>query len=66
MGMTMAEKILARHAGVERVEPGELIEAEDDLMMGNDITEPIEIKRLRVLGMTGMPIPVKVYLVMTH
>ncbi|MDP8909438.1 MAG: 3-isopropylmalate dehydratase large subunit, partial [Chloroflexota bacterium] len=46
MGMTMAEKILARHAGVERVEPGELIEAEVDLMMGNDITAPIAIKRL--------------------
>ena len=66
MGMTMAEKILARHAGVERVEPGELIEAEVDLMMGNDITAPIAIKRLRELGMTRLPFPDKVFLVMSH
>jgi 3-isopropylmalate/(R)-2-methylmalate dehydratase large subunit len=66
MGMTMAEKILARHAGRERVEPGELIEAEVDLMMGNDITAPIAIKALKALGMTRLPFPDKVFLVMSH
>ena len=66
MGMTMAEKILARHSGRERVEPGELIEAEVDLMMGNDITAPIAIKRLKALGMTRLPFPDKVFLVMSH
>jgi 3-isopropylmalate/(R)-2-methylmalate dehydratase large subunit len=66
MGMTMAEKILARHAGRERVEPGELIEADVDLMMGNDITAPIAIKALKALGMTRLPFPDKVFLVMSH
>lgn len=66
MGMTMAEKILARHSGRDRVEPGELIEAEVDLMMGNDITAPIAIKRLKALGMTRLPFPDKVFLVMSH
>ncbi len=66
MGLTMAEKILARHAGRDRVEPGELIEADVDLMMGNDITAPIAIKRLKALGMTRLPFPDKVFLVMSH
>lgn len=66
MGMTMTEKILARHAGRDRVEPGELIEAEIDLMMGNDITAPIAIKALKKLGMTRLPYPDKLFLVMSH
>ncbi len=44
MGLTITEKILAAHAGKEFVEPGELIEARVDLLLGNDITAPIAIK----------------------
>ena len=66
MGMTMTEKIMARHAGLDSVEPGQLIEAEVDLMMGNDITAPISIKRLKDIGMTRLPFPEKFFLVLSH
>jgi 3-isopropylmalate/(R)-2-methylmalate dehydratase large subunit len=52
MGMTLTEKILARHAGKDRVEPGELILARVDLALGNDITSPIAIRAIRSLGIT--------------
>ena len=50
MGMTITEKILAAHAGRDTVEPGDLIEARVDLVLGNDITAPIAIKEFRELG----------------
>jgi 3-isopropylmalate/(R)-2-methylmalate dehydratase large subunit len=50
MGMTLTEKILARHAGKERVEPGELILARVDLALGNDVTSPLAIEAFRSLG----------------
>ncbi|MCX8123860.1 MAG: 3-isopropylmalate dehydratase large subunit [Spirochaetes bacterium] len=50
MGMTITQKILAAHAGKEYVEPGELIEAKVDLVLGNDITAPIAIKEFEELG----------------
>ncbi len=50
MGMTLTEKILARHAGKERVEPGELILARVDLALGNDVTSPIAIQAVRNMG----------------
>ena len=43
MGMTMTQKILAAHAGLERVEAGQLIEAKLDMVLGNDITSPVAI-----------------------
>lgn len=43
MGMTMSQKILAAHAGLESVVPGQLIEADLDLVLGNDITSPVAI-----------------------
>ena len=46
MGMTMTQKILAAHAGLERVYAGELIEAELDMVLGNDVTAPVAIKEL--------------------
>ncbi len=66
MGMTMTEKIMARHAGLESVKPGDLIEAEIDLMMGNDITAPISIKRLKDIGLTKLPFPERFFLVLSH
>ena len=51
MGMTITEKILARHAGLERVEPGQLIEARLDMVLGNDITAPVAIREFARLGL---------------
>ncbi|HEU5360468.1 MAG TPA: 3-isopropylmalate dehydratase large subunit [Candidatus Deferrimicrobiaceae bacterium] len=48
--MTLTEKILAKHAGKEKVEPGELILAKVDLALGNDVTSPIAIQAVRNLG----------------
>ena len=45
--MTMAEKILAAHAGLEEVVPGQLIECNLDLVLSNDVTAPIAIKEDR-------------------
>ena len=48
--MTMAEKILAAHAGLPEVVPGQLIECDLDLVLANDITAPIAIKTVREIG----------------
>jgi 3-isopropylmalate/(R)-2-methylmalate dehydratase large subunit len=50
MSMTITEKILAAHAGLERVSPGDLIEARVDLALANDITAPLAIKTFREMG----------------
>ncbi|MDW7684311.1 MAG: 3-isopropylmalate dehydratase large subunit [Bacillota bacterium] len=50
MGMTIAEKILARHAGLDTVRPGELINARVDMVLGNDITAPVAINEFRKIG----------------
>ena len=46
MGMTMTQKILAAHAGLESVVAGQLIEADLDLVLGNDITSPVAIHEI--------------------
>ncbi len=46
MGMTMTQKILAAHAGLDKVEAGQLIEAKLDLVLGNDITSPVAIHEM--------------------
>jgi 3-isopropylmalate/(R)-2-methylmalate dehydratase large subunit len=51
MGMTLTEKILARHAGKARVTPGELVLAKVDLALGNDVTSPLAIQAFRSLGL---------------
>jgi 3-isopropylmalate/(R)-2-methylmalate dehydratase large subunit len=48
--MTIAEKILARHAGKERVRPNDLINARVDLVLGNDVTAPVAIKEFERIG----------------
>ena len=50
MGMTMTEKILAAHAGCEKVEPGQLIRAKVDLLLANDITGPQAIPEFDKIG----------------
>ena len=50
MGMTMTQKILARAAGMDRVDPGQLIEAKVSLVLGNDITAPVAFKEFARIG----------------
>ena len=50
MGMTMTQKILAAHAGLESVKAGQLIEAELDLVLGNDITSPVAIGEMKKMN----------------
>lgn len=50
MGMTMTQKILADHAGLQTVTAGQLIEADLDLVLGNDITSPVAIKEMAKMG----------------
>ena len=50
MGMTMTEKILAAHAGCEKVEPGQLIRAKTDFLLANDITGPQAIPEFDKIG----------------
>ncbi|MDN5344299.1 MAG: 3-isopropylmalate/(R)-2-methylmalate dehydratase large subunit [Clostridia bacterium] len=66
MGMTITEKILATHAGLEKVEPGQLINARVDLALGNDITAPLAIEEFRKLGVKKVFDPERVVLVPDH
>jgi len=50
MGMTMAEKILAAHAGAKHVEPGQFVEVNVDVVLANDITAPIAIREFERIG----------------
>jgi 3-isopropylmalate/(R)-2-methylmalate dehydratase large subunit len=66
MSMTITEKILAMHAGKERVEPGELIKARLDMVLGNDITAPVAIKEFGKIGVDRVFDPERVALVPDH
>ncbi|MBI3078536.1 MAG: 3-isopropylmalate dehydratase large subunit [Deltaproteobacteria bacterium] len=66
MGMTITEKILAAHAGVKQVEPGQLITAKVDIAMGNDVTAPLAIEVFRKAGATRVYDPERVTLVLSH
>lgn len=50
MGMNMTEKILARHAGLSQVKPGQLITCQLDMVLANDITAPPSIKEFERIG----------------
>ena len=50
MGMTMTQKILPDHAGLQSVSAGQLIRARLDIVLGNDITTPVAINELRKNG----------------
>lgn len=51
MGMTMTQKILAAHAGLDSVVAGQLIKAKLDMVLGNDITSPVAIKEFEKVGL---------------
>ncbi|WP_026516051.1 3-isopropylmalate dehydratase large subunit [Butyrivibrio sp. MC2021] len=65
-GMTMSQKILAAHAGLEKVEAGQLIEANLDLVLGNDITSPVAINEMKKFNKEGVFDKDKIALVPDH
>ncbi len=64
--MTITEKILAAHAGLEEVAPGQLIECDLDLVLANDVTAPIAIKEYAKIGVERVWDPAKIALVPDH
>ena len=66
MGMTMTQKILAAHAGLPEVKAGQLIEAELDLVLGNDITTPVAINEMKKMDNQSVFHKDKIALVMDH
>ena len=66
MGMTMTQKTLAAHAGLESVTAGQLIEADLDLVLGNDITSPVAIHEIEKMKVDGVFHKDKIALVMDH
>lgn len=66
MGMTMTQKILARAAGLEYVEAGQLIQAKLDLVLGNDITTPVAIGEMKKMNTDTVFDKEKIALVMDH
>ncbi len=66
MGMTMTQKILAKHAGLETVVPGQLIRAKLDMVLGNDITSPVAINEFEKSGFDSVFDRTKISLVMDH
>ena len=66
MGMTMSQKILAAHAGLDHVEAGQLIKAKLDMVLGNDVTTPVAVNEFRKAGFTEVFDREKISLVMDH
>lgn len=66
MGMTMTQKILAAHAGLPSVSAGQLIEADLNLVLGNDITSPVAIHEIDKMNVEGVFDKDKIALVMDH
>jgi 3-isopropylmalate/(R)-2-methylmalate dehydratase large subunit len=66
MGMTITEKIIAAHAGRERVKPGDFVYADVDIALGNDITAPIAIREFQEAGLSRVWDRTRVALVPDH
>lgn len=66
MGMTMSQKILAAHAGLDKVEAGQLILVNLDRVLGNDVTSPVAIKEFNKMGIDSVFDKDKVTMVMDH
>ena len=64
--MTITEKILAAHAGLDEVEPGQLINCSLDIVLANDVTAPIAIREFRRTGLQRVWDPERVVLVPDH
>ena len=66
MAMTMTQKILAAHAGLPEVTPGQLIQADLNIVLGNDITTPVAVNEFQKAGFDGVYDPEKVVIVLDH
>lgn len=66
MGMTMTQKILADHAGLDSVVAGQLIEAKLDMVLGNDVTSPVAINEMGKFGKDSIFDKTRISLVMDH
>lgn len=66
MGMTMTQKILAAHAGLDEVKAGQLIRAKLDMVLGNDITSPVAIREFDKEGFPSVFDKSKISMVMDH
>jgi 3-isopropylmalate/(R)-2-methylmalate dehydratase large subunit len=66
MGMTMSQKILAAHAGLKEVKAGQFIEADLDIVLGNDVTTPVAINEFKKMGAKGVFDKNKVVIVPDH
>ena len=66
MGMTMTQKILAAHAGLDEVKAGQLINARLDQVLGNDITTPVAINEFEKAGFTGVFDRSRINIVLDH
>ena len=66
MGMTMTQKILADHAGLESVVAGQLISAKLDIVLGNDITTPVAINEFKKAGFEKVFDKDKIAVVLDH
>lgn len=66
MAMTMTQKILAAHAGLESVKAGDLIEAKLDLVLGNDVTTPVAVDVFDKAGFTKIFDKDKIAIVLDH
>ncbi|WP_419067499.1 3-isopropylmalate dehydratase large subunit [Candidatus Allofournierella excrementavium] len=66
MGMTMTQKILAAHAGMAEVKPGQLINAKLDQVLGNDITTPVAINEFEKAGFDGVFDNARINIVLDH
>ena len=66
MGMTMSQKILAAHAGLDSVKAGQLIEAKLDMVLGNDVTSPVAINVFEENNATSVFDNTKIAMIMDH
>ena len=66
MAMTMTQKILAAHAGLDSVTPGQLIQAKLDIVLGNDITTPVAINEFNKNGFNRVFDKDKIAIVLDH
>ncbi|MGN1081469.1 MAG: 3-isopropylmalate dehydratase large subunit [Acutalibacteraceae bacterium] len=66
MGMTMTQKILASHAGLESVSAGQLINAKLDIVLGNDITTPVAVNEFNKAGFTDVFDKSRIAIVLDH
>ena len=66
MGMTVTQKILAAHAGLESVQPGQLINARLDIVLGNDITTPVAVNEFKKAGFDKVFDKDRVAIVLDH